>query len=325
VLARRLAPVTLVILLAQTFFLAGFFDERLLSVPLAIVTIAVLVTITAWDYRADVRQRDLVDDLRRQLVDVRAEARAREVRLADDMGRLTRTAIDAVATPTLLRAQLGVLAPVVVDLLATPSAARREQLREELEEAAVRACATLIDVNAGSGRAVLYRRVGRRFVPAWPQGSWLRSPAPVPGASAQAGELRSVLRRGRVVHSTEPGLGQRRCIVELPVALGRRWHGVLHAERSGAGPVSTDDLEAMEIVARLLAAGAARVDGGPGSPRAKISARARARWRRRGRSICWALPDARHTLTPIGARLESAVESLDSRAVVHAAASAGRR
>jgi hypothetical protein len=320
VLARHLAPVAVAVFLAQGFFLAGYFDP-MGALPLGVLTFVALVAITAGDYRADIRQRQLIDDLRRRHVEAVQEARVHRTRLADDITRLATVATDAAAAPTLLSAQLAVLTPVLVDLLGTPSAARRERLLGELEQAGIRACAELAGSEGAQARAVFYRRVGRRFEPSWPEGSWgVSPPLPVPRTSETARELRLLLRRRHVVPTTTSDAIRSLSGVRVPLHAGRRGVGVLSTERQGGGPLSAGQVEAVVVVARLVAAAMAGAHMAGRASRARVSDRSRARWSREERRLAGLVADGRHVRAGVIGRLESVVDTPDSRQAVRVAA-----
>ncbi|MGI9034137.1 MAG: hypothetical protein ACR2HY_10795 [Acidimicrobiales bacterium] len=75
-------------------------------------------------------------------------------------------AAGVVTAPAMLSAQVQLLAPLVTEILATRSPTRRIELAVELERASVMAARQLVGAGpVGGARAVLYRRVGRRFEP----------------------------------------------------------------------------------------------------------------------------------------------------------------
>jgi hypothetical protein len=313
ILARRLVPVAVVLFLAQGFFLAGFFNEPLLNLPLGILTVTALVAITALDYRADLRNRDFVDDLLRRSREAAEAARRREASLLDDIRRLVAGGVDAATPPVLLGSSVAVMGPLLVDLLTTPSTARGEQLLEELEQTAVEACAELVDHAGEDGRAVLYRRIGRRFEPQWPQGAWPTQPLPATGTSDEANRLRVLLRQRRVVQATTDADHARPQLnVAIPLHVGRRSVGVVVAQRPGDRLLEPRELEAMIMVVDLLTVGIAGTHGTGGPRRAKASDRARARWARRRTEIDSVVP-ARVIRGEIATQLQALVETPDAR------------
>jgi hypothetical protein len=317
-LARRLAPVTMCLFLAQSFFLAGYFFDPILNLPLGVLTVATLVAVTARDYRADVRDEELVDDLRRRSWEAAEDARRRQADLLQDVGRLGAAAVEAATPPAMVCSALGAMGPLLVDLLATPSVARQEQLVDELERAAVRACAELVGHADGGGQAVLYRKVGGRFDPRWPAGPWPSPPATAPRASEEAREMRLLLRRQRASQATTTNDHHRQVRASIPLIAGRRDVGVLVAQRRGERRLDGDELEALLVLGHVVAAASAAAHAAR-RHRAGASETCRARWARRRADVVTAVPSASLVRRDLAARLQAVAGAPGARQAVAAA------
>jgi hypothetical protein len=262
IFARRLLPVAITLFLAEAFLVGAFFDP-LLALPFLALMCTALGAETVMGYRADIRHRLLVVEMEReqraqqeQRRQRERELEARHERVVADLTTLASSAARSATVPALLSAQLGLLTPLVTDLLATTSPPRRDQLGDQLELATVAATFDLVSSGGeAEGRAVLYRRVGRRFEPVWPHGNWGAGPPSAGRRSLVAEHMRRVLKTRRPTASADSEPGEAWSGVGVPLRAGRRGYGVLWADRHGIEAPSNDEIEAIAVVAQILVAG----------------------------------------------------------------------
>jgi hypothetical protein len=271
VLARRLLPAAIALVFAGAFYAAGFFFDAVLIFPLLLVAPIAIAVETVCSYRSDVGQRMAVLHLEREQQIRDRLATTRYDNAMDEIGTLAVGARAVATVPTLLSTQLSVLTPLLDEVLTRRSVGRRRLLLGQMEAAAVEAVVEIAGaIRASSGRAVLYRRVDRRFEPAWVKGRWDHEPPAARRSSELASELRTVLRDGLTTSRTAAGWA--RCTA--PVYAGRRYFGVILVERSTR--FTTEELDAVAVMAGMLTAAASAV---PPTPRRRAAAQAPARRR----------------------------------------------
>jgi hypothetical protein len=257
-LARRLLPAAIAVLIASSFYVAGFFFDAMLTLPLMAMATVVVAAETLIGYRADVGYRDQVAAVRRVDRAREAASTARYNDAVDALGSLAAGARRLAAVPTLLTAQLAVLSPQLAELVATRSPAKRSQLLAQLEADAVESAREVLGVadGTGRGRAILFRCTRRRFDGTCPRGDWRGETLGFARRTQRAAELRAVFNgaAASVAPVAGPiGAAGPRWAVSVPLRAGRRHLGVLYADRPGE-PIGGDELEALAVIGRLLAA-----------------------------------------------------------------------
>lgn len=270
ILARRVFPALVTLVLIGASYVAGFFFDPLLTLPLIVVAGVAVSTEIAIGYRHDVALREHLLATKREAIRGAQQAAARYEQTLRDVLAFAEGAVAVASLPALLSSHLATLAPLLDELVSTRSYARRRLLQTALEVGAVEAACDLAGMPDGvSARAVFYRREGGRFEPVRPCGDWPALPPAASRRSGRACSLRRSLAAGTVTPWSEDSHVSGVSGIHVPLRAGRRHFGVLWVERSGER-LTTEEIDAIAVVAHILAAGlaAARLFAPAPSPRA---------------------------------------------------------